>query len=176
MKSRHHRVFSRLSEQAEAQAERAHARVMTVDDGPDFDKAVVTFDRIARGLRQTCVQEARTARDHRSDGRQEAIHTGDLRKAHKASLTRKVRTQINLQIWNAHEGEAAEIRVDALDDILSGIGIADDQPLDPQIADICEQIELMVADQDDEEDEDGEDEDDELPPNAPARLAYRNYS
>ena len=159
MKSRHRRVFSRLSEQAEAQAERAHVRVMTVDDGPDFDRAVVSYDRIARGLRQTCAVEARTAREHRMDGRQEALHTGDLRKAHKASLTRKVRSEVGLQIWNAHDGDAAEIRVEALDDILSDIEIADDQPLNQQIADICEQIEEMVADQDDEEDVD-EDEDD----------------
>ena len=161
MKSRHRRVFSRLSEQTEAQAERAHARVMAVDDGPEFDKAVVTFDRIARALRQTCVQEARTARDHRTDGRQEAIHTGDLRKAHKASLTRKVRTQVGLQIWNAHDGDDAEIRVEALDDILSDIEIADDQPLDQQIADICEQIEDMVAEDDDEEEDSDEEEGDE---------------
>ena len=157
MKFRHGRVFTRLGEMGEVQAERAHARVMAVDDGPDFDRAVVSFDRVARALRQTCAVEARLFREHRGDGRSEAGHTVQARKTVKAELSRKIHAEVSTRICEAYEGDDLIDRLSALRDILTDSGVDPDQPLDEQVDQICEQIEDMVADEDEAYEEDEED-------------------
>ena len=139
MKSRHGRVMCRLAEMAEAGAERAHARVMSADDGPEFDAAIVTFDRVARCLRLSMALEARLFREHRSDRRDEVIHTVRARIGLGEGLTPSRASGLT---WNERENDAPE---GSMDRMVRGLGIDPGLSPDDQAQQIREHIEQKLA-------------------------------
>ena len=133
--------MAKLAQLAEDGVDRAHARMMSVDDDAVFDTAVVTFDRVARCLRLSMALEARLFREHRSDRRDERLYTVRARDDLGQGMSRP-RASGSGYIWNEREGDGPE---GSMDRMVRSLGIDPGLSLDDQALQIRQHIEQKLA-------------------------------